>query len=572
MNTIDLLDVALGIEKAELVIKNANLVNVCSGEIYETDIAIADGIVAGLGRYEGRNEIEAKGKYAVPGLIDGHTHIEMCMLSVTEFARAVVPRGTTTVVADPHEIANVLGIEGIRAILEEAKATPLNVFCMAPSCVPSTDPELGLETSGARIGAEEIKELLQLEEVIGLAEVMNYGGVIAKEEEVWTKIEVAKALKMPIDGHAPLLSGKELNAYVLSGVGSDHESVSYEEVHEKLRLGMRVMVREGSVAKNMKNIAPKLKSADTHNCMLVTDGDRTPLDLKEQGYLDHVFRRAIGEGIDPVNAVQMCTINPAQWFKLDDSFGSISPGKTADIVLLNNLERFDVEKVVVNGTILTDFAPRSGHNYGYPEYGTTVRIKPVKSEDFELKLNSEEGPRKARIIGLIEGELLTEELVEEISGIDLARDILKIAVVERHHYSGNIGLGFVKGFGLKMGAVASSIAHDSHNIVVIGTNEADMACACNRLKEIGGGIVLCSGREVMSELKLPIAGLMTDKGLDYVAKKQKEMEDKISEMGCKLRAPFISMSFLALPVIPALKITDRGLVDVEKRKIVNVFV
>ncbi|MGB7533264.1 MAG: adenine deaminase [Halobacteriota archaeon] len=573
MKTIDLLDVALGIEKAELVIKNANLVSVCSGEIYETDIAIADGIVAGLGRYEGRNEIEAKDKYAVPGLIDGHTHIEMCMLSVTEFARAVVPRGTTTVVADPHEIANVLGIEGIIAILEEAKATPLNVFCMAPSCVPSTDPELGLETSGARIGVEEIKQLLQLEEVIGLAEVMNYGGVTAKEEEVWTKIEVAKALKMPIDGHAPLVRGKELNAYVLSGVGSDHESVSYEEVQEKRRLGMRVMVREGSVAKNLKNIAPKLKSVDTRNCMLVTDGDRTPLDLQKEGYLDHVFRRAIEEGIDPVNAVQMCTINPARWFKLDDSFGSIAPGKTADIVLLNNLERFEVEKVVVNGTILTDFAPRSEHNYKYkyPEYGTTVRLKPIKSEDFELKLNSEEGTRKARIIGLIEGELLTEELVEEISGIDIARDILKIAVVERHHYTGNIGLGFVKGFGLKAGAVASSIAHDSHNVVAIGTNEADMAFACNRLKEIGGGIVLCSGREVMSELKLPIAGLMSDKGLDYVAKKQKEMEDKISEMGCKLQAPFISISFLALPVIPALKITDKGLVDVENRKIVNVF-
>ena len=572
MSTIDLLDVASGIEKAELVIKNANLVSVCSGEIYETDIAIADGIVAGLGRYEGRNEIEAKDKYAVPGLIDGHTHIEMCMLSVTEFARAVVPRGTTTVVADPHEIANVLGIKGIRAILEEAKATPLNVFCMAPSCVPSTDPELGFETSGARIGAEEIKQLLQLEDVIGLAEVMNYGGVIAKEEEVWTKIEVAKALKMPIDGHAPLLSGKELNAYVLSGVGSDHESVSYEEAQEKLRLGMRVMVREGSVAKNMKNIAPLLKSADTRNCMLVTDGDRTPLDLKEQGYLDHVFRRALEEGIDPVNAVQMCTINPARWFKLDNLLGCVAPGKIADIVLLNNLERFDVEKVVVNGTILTDFAPRSGHKYSYPEYGTTVRIKPVKPEDFELKLNSEEGPRKARIIGLIEGELLTEELVEEISGIDLARDILKIAVVERHHYTGNIGLGFVKGFGLKTGAAASSIAHDSHNIVVIGTNEADMAFACNRLKEIGGGIVLCSGREVKNELELPIAGLMTDKRLDYVAKKQNELEDKISEMGCKLQAPFITMSFLALPVIPALKITDRGLVDVKNRKVVNIFV
>ncbi|MBC8520646.1 MAG: adenine deaminase, partial [Methanomicrobia archaeon] len=531
----------------------------------ETDIAIARGLIVGLGRYEGREEIEAKDNYAVPGLIDGHTHVEMSMLSVSEFAKAVVPRGTTAVVADPHEIANVLGIEGIRAILEEAKATPLKVFCMAPSCVPSTDPSLELETPGARIGHEEIKELLQMEGVIGLAEVMNYGGVITKEEEVWKKIEVAKQLKTPIDGHAPLLSGKELNAYVLSGVGSDHESVSHDEAREKLRLGMRVMIREGSVAKNLKNIAPLLKSVDTRNCMLVTDGDRTPLDLKEEGYLDHVLRRAIEEGIDAVKAVQMCTINPAQWFKLDGFLGCISPGKIADIVLLKNLEKFEVAKVIVNGK--TEFASRTGydHKHFYPEYGESVRIKQVKPEDFEIKL---ERARKVRIIGLIEGELLTEEIIEAISGIDIARDILKIAVVERHHHSGNMGLGFVKGFGLKNGAVASSIAHDSHNIVVIGTNEKDMAFACNRLKKIGGGIVLCSGCEVKSELELPIAGLMTDKGLDYAVKKQKDMDDKISEMGCKLRAPFITLSFLALPVIPALKITDKGLVDVEKRRIV----
>ena len=491
----------------------------------------------------------------------------MSMLSVSEFANAVVPRGTTAVVADPHEIANVLGIEGIRAILEEAKATPLKVFCMAPSCVPSTDPSLGLETPGARIEHEEIKELLLMEGVIGLAEVMNYGGVITKEEEVWKKIELAKQLKTPIDGHAPLLSGKELNAYVLSGVGSDHESVSHDEAWEKLRLGMRVMVREGSVAKNLKNIAPLLKSVDTRNCMLVTDGDRTPLDLKEEGYLDHVLRRAIEEGIDAVKAVQMCTINPAQWFKLDDFFGCISPGKIADIVLLNNLERFEVAKVIVNGKILTEFASRTKYDYKhfYPGYGESVRIKQVKPEDFEIKL---ERAIKVRIIGLIEGELLTEEIIEAISGIDIARDILKIGVVERHHSSGNTGLGFVKGFGLKNGAVASSIAHDSHNIVVIGTNEKDMAFACNRLKEIGGGIALCSGCELKSELELPIAGLMTDKGLDYAVKKQKEMNDKISEMGCKLQAPFITLSFLALPVIPALKITDKGLVDVEKGRIV----
>ena len=567
MNTKNLVDIALGKQKADLVLKNANLVNVCSGEIYETDIAIARGLIAGLGSYEGIQEIDAKGNYAVPGLIDGHTHIEMSMLSVREFAKAVVPRGTTAVVADPHEIANVLGVAGIKALLAEARTTPLKVFCMAPSCVPSTDPSLGLETSGAQINHEEIRDLLQLEGIIGLAEVMNFVGVITKEEEVWQKIEVAKALKSTIDGHAPVLRGKELNAYVLSGIGSDHESVSYEEALEKLRLGMRMMVREGSAAKNLKEIAPLLKSVDTRNCMLVTDGDRTLRDLKEEGYLDYVLRRAIEEGIDPVKAVQMCTINTARWFKLDDFIGSISPGKVADIVLLNNLEKFEVETVIVDGK--TDYALASEYTFKYPQYGESVRIKRIRPEDFAITL---EPASKVRIIGLIEGELLTEEIIEVISGTDTTRDILKIGVVERHQYSGNIGLGFVKGFGLKTGAVASSIAHDSHNIVVIGTNEEDMAFACNRLKEIGGGVALCSGNEVKSELALPIAGLMSDKPLDYVAQKQRELEERISELGCKLQAPFITMSFLALPVIPALKITDKGLVDVGKMKIVDVLV
>ena len=567
MNTKNLIDIALGKQRADLVLKNANLVNVCSGEIYETDIAIARGLIVGLGRYEGRKEIDARDKYAVPGLIDGHTHIEMSMLSVSEFAKAVMPRGTTAVVADPHEIANVLGVEGIRALLVEARTTPLKVFCMAPSCVPSTDPSLGLETSGAQIGHEELKELLQLEGVIGLAEVMNFVGVITKEEAVWNKIEVAKALKSTIDGHAPLLRGKELNAYVLSGIGSDHESVSYEEALEKLRLGMRVMVREGSVAKNLNAIVPLLKSVDTRNCMLVTDGDRTLRDLKEGGYLDYVLRRAVEEGVDPVKAVQMCTINTARWFKLDDYMGSISPGKSADIVLLNNLEKFEVETVIVDGK--TDYALASEFVSKYPQYGGSVRIERIRPEDFAITL---EPASKVRIIGLIEGELLTEEIIEEISGTDTNRDILKIGVVERHNYSGDIGLGFVKGFGLKTGAVASSIAHDSHNIVVIGTNKEDMAFACNRLKEIGGGVVMCSGNTVTSKLALPIAGLMSDKPLDYVAQKQRELEERISEMGCKLQAPFITMSFLALPVIPKLKITDKGLVDVEKMKIVEVLV
>ena len=568
MSTKDVIDIALGTEKADVVLKDANLVNVCSGEIYETDIAIARNLIVGLGSYHGRKEIDAHDTYAVPGLIDGHTHIEMSMLTVSEFAKVVVPRGTTAVVEDPHEIANVLGVEGIKAILAEARTTPLKVFCMAPSCVPSIDPSRGLETPGAQIGHEELRELLSMDGVIGMAEVMNYLGVITKEETVWKKIEVAKAFKTTLDGHAPLLSGNELNAYVLSGVGSDHENASYEEAREKLRLGMRVMVREGSAAKNLEAIAPLLKSIDTRNCMLVTDGDRTLRDLKDQGYVDHVLRRAIEEGIDPVKAVQLCTINPAEWFKLDGWLGSISPGKCADIVLLHNLERFEVDSVMVNGA--TDWAPCIDYmpEHTYPQFGSSVRIKRLKPDDFAITL---ERARKIRIIGLIAGELLTEEIIEEIYGIDTARDILKIAVVERHHYSGNLGVGFVKGFGLKNGAFASSIAHDSHNIVVIGTNEEDMAFACNRMKEIGGGIVLCSKSKVMIELALPIAGLMSDKALEDVARKQRELGDSIAAMGCKLPAPFITLSFLALPVIPKLKITDKGLVDVENQKIVSIF-
>lgn len=586
------IDTALGKERADLVLKNVNLVNVCTGEMYETDIAIARGLIVGLGsggwdryryRYEGRKEIDAKGKYAVPGLIDGHTHIEMSMLSVSEFAKAIMPRGTTAVVADPHEIANVLGIEGIKAFLTETRRTPLKLFCMAPSSVPSTDPAHGLETSGAQIGHEEFEELLRLEGVIGMAEMMNFSGVIAKEDEVWRKIEVAKAFKSTIDGHAPLLRGKELNAYVLSGAGSDHESVSYGEALEKLRLGMRVMVREGSAVKNLSAIAPLLRSVDTdtRNCMLVTDGDRMPRDLKELGYLDYVLRRAIAEGVDPVRAVQMCTINTAQWFKLDDFIGSISPGKSADIVLLNNLEKFDVDTVIVDGRDGWVDRTEYAYRYKYPQYAKSMRVKQIRAEDFAIPLELEQERKETserevriRVIGLIEGELVTDELIEQISCVETVRDrdILKIAVIERHHYSGEIGLGFVKGLGLKTGAVASSIAHDSHNIIVIGTDEEVMALACNRLKEIGGGIVLCSGKEVMNELALPIAGLMSDKGLDYVAKKQIELEENIAELGCKLDSPFITISFLALPVIPKLKITAKGLVDVERQEIVDIVI
>ena len=564
----ELLSVARGEKRAEFVIKDANVVNVCSGEIHEADIAIHKGIIVGVGRYKGIKEEDTRENFAVPGLIDGHTHIEMSMLSVSEFARVVVPRGTTAVVADPHEIANVLGVAGIEAMLEEAKTTPLKVFFTVPSCVPSTS----LETAGAGIGASEVENLLRCcEEFVGLAEVMDFDAVLRGDPEIFAKIEAAVKSGKAVDGHAPLLSGCELNAYILSGAGSDHESISAEEAREKLRLGMRVMVREGSAAKNLRAIAPVLKECDTRNCMLVTDGDRTPKDLLSQGHMDFLLRRAIEEGIDPVKAVQLCTINPATWFNLRE-IGSITPGKIADIVIVRNLERFEVLKVFVNGREISRELRKKG-KFKYPKQGRSVNAPHVSAEDFILeeekacRLTGKR--RKARVIRLIENEIVTEAKIEEIIGIE-APKILKAAVVERHHRTGNIGIGFVEGFGLNSGAIASTIAHDSHNIVVIGTNERDMALACNRLSEIGGGIVLCESGFVVSEIPLPIAGLMSDESVERVLERCERLEAELRKRGCSLDAIY-TLSFIALPVIPSLRITDKGLVDVERGEVVQVF-
>ena len=553
-----LIDVALGKEKADLVIKNAEIVNVLTEEFIKADIAICGDKIAGIGSYEGLKEIDAEGLYAVPGLIDGHTHIEMSMLSVTEFARIVVPRGTTSVVADPHEIANVLGKDGIKVLLEEAKTTPLKVFCMVPSCVPSSP----LETPGAVITAEDVEELLELDGVIGLAEMMNYPGVIYKDPEVLKKIEVVKAKRKPIDGHCPLLRGKELNAYISAGIGSDHESIGEEEAMEKLRLGMRIMIREGSVARNLKALLNIAKKAYRW-CMLVTDGDRTTKDLLEQGYLDYVYRRAVEEGVDPIKALQMCTINTAEWFGINA--GLIAPGRYADVVLLKNLERFEVVSVVANGSLVGEIK----RTYEYPEFvKKSVRLKKrIEPEDIKI-----EGSGTARIIRVIEGEIVTGEDREFVDGIDVERDILKIVVVERHKATGNIGKGFVRGFGLKRGAFASSVAHDAHNIVAVGTNDEDICSAVNRIADLQGGIVVVADGEVKAELQLNIAGLMSEERAEVVAEKIDRIHEELKKLGCKHPSPIFALSFMALPVIPKLKITDLGLVDVERFEVTDVFV
>jgi len=553
-----LIDVASGRKRADLVVKKANIVNVITEEIYSSDIAIADGKIAGIGNYSGINEIDARNLYAVPGLIDAHTHVEMSMLTLSEFAKLIVPKGTTAIVADPHEIANVLGIEGVRYMIQEAKTLPLRYYCMAPSCVPSSN----LETSGARITEKEIEELLSLDEVLGLAEVMSFPDVIAGKEGVLKKILTAEKR----DGHAPLVTGKELNAYVSAGIETDHESISYEEALEKLRLGMKIMVREGSAAKNLKDLIEIVKTGN-RNVMLVTDGDRNLNDLIDEGYLDHVFRRAVEEGVDPIKALQMCTINPASHYGLD--CGVIAPSRFADIVLLENLERFRVKEVLFNGVRVEEIF-KGKKRFRYPERAKkSVKANRINPEDIKIE---GKGGRKARIIGIVKGEIITEEIITEVDDkiVDPEKDVLKIIVVERHRSSGRIGKGLVKGFGIKEGALASSISHDSHNVIAVGADNESICQAVNRVIELQGGIVVVSSKG-RAELQLEVAGLMTEKPAEETLAKLNEIHKILKEIGCKLDSPIISLSFLALPVIPNLKITDYGLIDVNRGEVVDIF-
>ncbi len=542
-----IIEVARGDRKADLVLKNAQIVNVLTEEIIEGDIAFCGEFIAGIGEYTGIKEIECGNLYAIPGLIDGHTHVEMSMLSLTEFSKLVVPRGTTCVVADPHEIANVLGVNGVKMLIEEAKSTPLRFYCLAPSCVPSSP----LETSGAVIGVNEIKELLKMDEVLGLAEMMNYPGVVNGVDEVLEKIIVADL----VDGHCPKLSGKALNAYVAAGIRSDHESTELKEAKEKLRLGMRIMIREGSAARNLKALKDLVPN---RYLMLVTDGDRSVLDLIEEGYLDYVYLRALEEGIDEMHALQMLTINPAEYFGINA--GLIAPSRFADVVLLKDLRKFDVRKVFVGGKL-----PEFG-SFKYPEEAKrSVKAKKITPDDIKI------GSGKARIIEVFDGEIVTGESVEYVEGIDVSRDILKAVVVERYGKRGGIGVAYVRGFGLKRGALAQTIAHDAHNIVAVGMDDEEICRAVNTLIDLQGGIVVCDREEVLT-LPLRIAGLMSDEKADVVAEKLKKIENKLREMGCRLKSPVITLSFIALPVIPKLKLTDLGLVDVEKFEVVDAII
>jgi adenine deaminase len=556
--------VARGDAPADLLITGGQLVNVASGEVYGANVAVVGDTIAAIGPdyREGHTVIDAGGRFVLPGLIDAHMHLESSLLTPSEFARTVLPHGTTAIVIDPHEIANVLGMAGIRYILESSRDIPLSLFVMASSCVPATD----METAGATLGEKEIRELLGWERVIGLAEMMNVPAVLGAAPLAMGMLAAARERGVPVDGHAPGLSGPDVVAYAAAGIRSDHECTTAAEGLEKLRLGMYLMIREGSAAKNMEALLPVVTDGNYRRCLLVSD-DTHPHDLIEYGHIDHALRKAVALGLDPVRAVQMVTINAAEAFGRKD-LGAVLPGYKADVVLVDDLKDFRVETVVrhgrpvvLGGRLGVEIPRRSD-----PAVYKSIRTGPVTAASFSMPLKG----RRARVIGLTEDQIVTRSLVETVKVrdgcaiSDPGRDILKLAVIERHHATGNVGLGLVKGFGLKRGAMGSSVAHDSHNLVVVGTNDADMALCVRALTEMGGGFAVVVDGRVEARLALPVAGLMSEDPAEEVAARDRELREVAARLGVRPKAPFITLSFLALPVIPELKLTDRGLVDVAR--------
>lgn len=566
-----IIDVAKGDLPADILLKNVRMANVFTGEVYGTNVALAGDRIAGVGEdyREGREILDLDGLFLLPGFVNGHLHLESTLLHPAEYARLALPRGTTTVIVDPHEIANVLGLSGIQAFMAATRDLPLDFFFLAPSCVPATD----LETAGANLSAGDVTKLLQHERVLGLGEMMNFPGVLQKDPGVMEKIRVARKKGKRVDGHAPLLSGKTLNAYIASGIESDHECTNPEELQEKLRLGMWGMIREGTAAKNLRDLLPAVSPKNSRRCLLVLD-DLDPGTLFHQGDMDHVLRRAVSLGIDPVTAVQMATLNPAERFGLPDR-GAIAPGRMADLAVVEDLKNFRVHITFKNGTV----AAREGKAYPIlrnefdSKISRTVKIKPIDATSLRLPLASE----KAWVIGVIPDQLLTRKLSlavkknpqgEAVS--DPAADVLKIAVLERHRASGNIGLGLVQGLGLKNGALGSTIAHDSHNAVIVGTNDADMMKAADEIIKMQGGMVVVDGQEVKAALPLPLAGLISLEPAETVVSRMEALHKAAQEIGSPLPHPFLTLSFLALPVIPELKLTDKGLVDVSGLRIIPI--
>jgi len=574
---------AKGQEKVDLLIKNTRVVNVFSGDIHQTDVAIADGIFVGFGEsYDSKEVHDAQGRFMCPGLIDGHIHIESTFLSPSEFCRVIAQHGTSAVVCDPHEIANVLGPKGIDYILQSSLGLPVKVFIMMPSCVPATN----METSGARILDKDISEYVNRYPglVIGLAEMMNYPGVIGEDKQTLSK--VVSAGSRPKDGHAPLLSGKALNAYIIAGMGSDHECTNLKEAIEKLRKGMHIMIRQGTHEKNLRDLVPLINDFNSFGVSLVSD-DRDPIDLKENGHLDYLVRTAISFGLSPIRAIQMTSINTARYFGLKN-IGAIAPGFKANFILLDDLESFRISEVFLVGKRIDNrdiyrtsinnhhevVSNNNDNTYSLSSImQNTIHIKSINdSSIFLIQPNSSSRSSHLRVIGVIPRQIITQKRIipakiDERYGVvaDTQRDLAKLAVIERHHATGNLGLGFVQGLGLERGAIASSVAHDSHNIVVAGMNDNDMLTAVRYISSIGGGLAVAQNGYVTGALALPIAGLISNQPIESVISNLKALNQACLKLGNKvIKDPFMLLSFLSLPVIPSLKLTDKGLVDVDK--------
>ncbi len=568
---LHLLAVARGEESADLLLRNARVVNVFTGEIEEADVAIAGEYVAAVGNgYAGHEVIDLEGRYVVPGLIDGHVHVESSMVSPQQFARAVVPHGTTTVVSDPHEIANVAGEAGIRYMIEASHGLPLTVIVNLPSCVPATH----MATAGADLDAGDLEKLRDLPRVLGLAEFMNVPGAILGLPGALEKLLAFR--NGHIDGHAPGIVGQELQAYVVAGASTDHESTTAEEALEKVRRGMVVLVREATAAKNLRAIAPAITPQNARRFAFATD-DRHPADLLDEGHVDYLIRVAVEEGVDPITAIRMATLNAAETFGLDDR-GAVAPGRRADLVVTNSLDDFYAGLVFAGGKLVARNGEAIESAWEIPERDESDVRGSVHFDPDTISFRIPAEGTQLRVVGVIPDQVVTEERVVEAKVVDCEavadpeRDLLKLTVVERHRGTGNVGLGFVQGLGLKRGAIAGSVGHDAHNVTVAGADDTSMRTAVRAVKEMGGGLVAADGEEILGSLPLPIAGLMSDRPVEEVRRAMDALLASAATLGSPLHDPFMQLGFLALEVIPKLKLTDLGLVDVQKFDFVSLWI
>ncbi|PNR95486.1 adenine deaminase [Petrotoga olearia] len=569
MSNKDLLSIALGNEKADLVFKNGKIIDVFNEKVIKEDLAISNGVIIGFGKYEGREEVDIEGKFISPGFIDAHLHLESTMVTIEEFAKTVIPLGTLTLVADPHEIANVAGKVGIKYFLTIGNNIPWNFNLMVPSCVPVTT----FDKSGSVLNAEKIKELITEENFFGLGEVMDYEGVLTGQDYIWDKIELMKDYF--IDGHAPKLQGKILNAYLLAGIMADHETTSPNEALEKISKGMYIMVREGSVTRDLQSLLPAINDKNNCNFLFATD-DKHPEDLISEGHINFMIKKAIKLGIEPLRAIKLATINAARSLGLH-RLGGIAPGYKADLLIIDNLDELgifqvykDGKKVAENGKAL--FQVNSNNFERPPTIFHSVNIAPIREEDFKIPKG-----KTYRVINMIQDQIITgEEFFSFPYSFEEERfiryNINKIAVVERHKSTGKIGLGLIRGFGLESGAIASSIAHDSHNIIVLGTNSSDMKIAVEKIAEIQGGIVIANNQKIVDFIELPIGGLISTDPIGKVSEKLQELRKIAHNLGVKTNSPFMTLAFMGLPVVPKLKITCDGLYDVENHIFVSLVV